>query len=737
MRSNFDVDSKLSSSRASSLLNVESAALIGSETRTDTSSHRKEALAIKSFVITADMTNETFAAALCNELSAAGAVYDSLRIVNTIPLLVSLHPCVATAGGSVWNSFSGTHMVIDNWSHLPHSLSILSCIQCRFGKSEAGDVNNDGWDSNGMVSWTEVFAHMPGLSDVSLAQSILPASLPTSLPASIMKFDVSSCRLTGTISSTLIAASNVPSLFLALYDNQISGTLPSNLFAPVQSNPSIQDLKVWFHGNNINGSIPVAFLDPLAGKNLPFFDLRLDSNRGLSGPIPTDLIPSSTLGTANFYLRLDKTNISGTLPEGFFSRFTSLNNLRFYAGDSQITGPLPNKLFGVNFAPASGFIIDLSNAKLNGTIPPGFISGNLQATRLLSTLELSLANNDLDGPIPSNLLWNEVVSTKKKESNAAIDTWSSSQLTTSAYWRFNHLKLRLSGNRLNGSIPAELLVTGSSFSANTGLCSVNLDHNMLSGSVPPQLLAAVSQASNSAEFKLNGNQLSGSLPPCPLGPKFTLQLQDNLLSGSIPPSWANCIFAIVGLDSNIELNGTIPTHLFNTTGLVVFTATNTSFDGDLPPIGTTMRTLTLTNTNFNFCSLSSIESIAGYELPSGSCDVRGTSACDCVEVYTPCFSSLNDSCPIMAPSEPAVSPSISPATTPNIVPDYEPVLVPTSPPSNMTPEEIPSSPVIPMTPFDPNAPSIEPNDTPTSSSASIVVTYVLIVTYCVAMLLFV
>lgn len=707
MRSDFEI----SSTRASLPLHV------GSATRIGSSANVEPELV---FIIPPGMTNASFEQALCVNYDQDFA---KILIVNSGRLPLSLPACVGTIGGNLGSAarFTSTYLVIENWSHLPSTLTTLSCQYCSFGKGEGGDVNNDGWDSDGMVSWSEVFTRMPNLAQIALTNSVLPASLPASLPETIESLDLTSCGLTGSISSTFLTGSIVPSLLLLLQNNKISGTLPSNLLAPLQSNALLTDLTLWLNNNNINGSIPDGLFDPLNGSPLNTFNVRLDGNRGLSGSMPSDLITFSGIDTLDFNLRLDNTNISGPIPEGFFSRFASTGTVEFYASGTQITGPLPNNLFGANWLPTGFVTLDLRNSKLNGTIPPSFVSGNLQLNQSILGLDLLLSNNELEGSIPSNLLWNEVVVTRKDSSSALkISSHLQSEAAPRASLKVStRLDLKLDGNRLTGSIPASLI--SESFNSSFASCSIDLRNNMLNGSISGLLFSSFPQTSSSVKLNAENNRLSGPLPPCPaMTAKIFLQLQNNSLVGSIPLSWEQCKFTQINLDTNAGINGTIPPSFFNSTGITTFSAAQTSLNGDLPSIGTTMSSLILVKTDIDFCSSSSILAVAGFEPSHGGCDVRETSACDCVEVYIPCLPTLNDTCSILVPSEPVVSPS-SPV----------PTEVPTSPPFDMAPEEPLSPPIIPTTPS--SVPSTEPEDAPTSSSTSIFVTSVLLLQGAVAL----
>ena len=691
-------------------LNDEPAIEIDSVTIGDTSGSRKEALWSRTFRITPEMTNDSFAAAFCSGSSS----YTSLLIDNDPQLRLTLPSCAGSAPSA--QIFISSYLVIENWSHFPANLITLSCAFCRFGQGEGAIAsNNDGWDSDGMVSWTEVFARFTSIRNLVLNYGVLPASLPTSLPVGLVGLQLESCGITGTLPSTLYSAfSDSKPTSLSLSKNKISGTIPSNLFAPLGSNSLFTDFFFDVSNNKLNGSLPGALLHPLAGKNLVRFAMLLQGNH-LSGQLPSTFISSAGLTTTSFEVALDHTDISGPIPEGFFSRLgASTTRVFFTASNTKITGPLPNNLFGTAWRPTY-FSLDLSNSKLNGTIPPGLICGNLQSNISLESMQLFLHNNDLEGSIPHNLLWNEVISSKKDSHS----TFTTARAALKVRVSFEFI---MSGNLLSGSIPSELF--SESFpSPSSGPVVVDLSNNLLTSTIPQQILASFSTTSSSStvNLKVQNNLLSGSPPLCPpIAAKLVLWLHNNALSGTIPTSWEECKFEAIFLDANVGLHGSIPSRLLNSTGLKVFSAANTSLDGDLPVIST-VTTLILTNTVMDFCSSSSLSVISGYNLPSRRCEVSGTSACECVEAYTPCSATLNDTCSILEPSaEPISLPSpISPVSTPTV-----PETVPSIPESTpYVPESTPATPIgAPTSPL-----STEPIDTPTSSCTSITTSLLLVV----------
>ena len=162
-----------------------------------------------------------------------------------------------------------------------------------------------------------------------------------------------------------------------------------------------------------------------------------------------------------------------------------------------------------------------------------------------SVVQVSLANNQLSGPIPPEL------------GNLA-----------------NLGRLYLLDNQLSGPIPPELANL-----ANLG--RLYLLDNQLSGPIPPEL----ANLANLSLLLLANNQLSGPIPPelGNLANLFTLRLANNQLSGPIPPELGN--LANLGrlyLQDN-QLSGPIPPELGNLANLGRMELFGNQLSGPIPP----------------------------------------------------------------------------------------------------------------------------------------------------------
>ncbi|ETR73625.1 MAG: hypothetical protein OMM_00802 [Candidatus Magnetoglobus multicellularis str. Araruama] len=161
----------------------------------------------------------------------------------------------------------------------------------------------------------------------------------------------------------------------------------------------------------------------------------------------------------------------------------------------------------------------------------------------------------------------------------------------------NIVRLNLSNNQLNGTIPAELgqlsslqslilsnnQLTGS-LSAELGqlsnLQSLVLSRNQLAGNIPSEL----AQLSNLQSLLLNDNQLTGSIPPelSQLSHLEYLYLYANKLTGSIPSQLGQIEnLQDLNLSSN-KLSGNIPSELGQLTNLQNLDLSFNELTGSLP-----------------------------------------------------------------------------------------------------------------------------------------------------------
>ncbi|XP_078171273.1 uncharacterized protein LOC144565373 [Carex rostrata] len=199
---------------------------------------------------------------------------------------------------------------------------------------------------------------------------------------------------------------------------------------------------------------------------------------------------------------------------------------------------LIGKLDALNFSALPSIkIFNLSNNKLNGTIPPSIY--------LLSKLTyINLSDNDLSGFIPSNI----------------------GNLT-------NIKSLCLLRNNLFGPIPPEI-------GKLRHLRNLDLSENFLSGEIPTNFI----NLTNLFFLQLRNNNLSGSIPPeiGKLRHLRELELSENFLSGKIPSGLGSLINMSIFNAWNNSLSGPIPSEIGNLTHLTHLDLSINFLSGEIP-----------------------------------------------------------------------------------------------------------------------------------------------------------
>jgi len=231
-----------------------------------------------------------------------------------------------------------------------------------------------------------------------------------------------------------------------LYNNNLSGTLPSDL----DDLTSLTALSLW--SNSIGGTIPSS-LSNLANLEI----LELDSNE-LTGSIPTQLGSITSLTE----LYLSSNNLDGAIPSEL-SGLTNLEILDLY--ENQLSGAIPTGLGTLSNLQ----ILDLEDNQLDSSIP-------MQLGNLANLLELYLSSNQLTGNIPTQL---------GSCANLEILYLGSNQLEGSIPTSLGNLLnlqlLDLSSNMLSGSIPSDI-------GDLENLDTLYLESNKLLGNLPSDLL---------------------------------------------------------------------------------------------------------------------------------------------------------------------------------------------------------------------------------------------------------
>ncbi|XVF65980.1 hypothetical protein PTKIN_Ptkin09bG0294100 [Pterospermum kingtungense] len=224
--------------------------------------------------------------------------------------------------------------------------------------------------------------------------------------------------LTGSIPKEIGHISTL--ILLLLNGNKLSGSLPDEL-------GSLSNLdRLQIDENSISGQIPKTFASLSSVKHLHF------NNNSLSGQIPPELSQLSTL----CHLLLDNNNLSGHLPP----EFSNLPNLRILQLDNNdFSGSDIPASYGNFFRLAK---LSLRNCRLQGAVP--------DLSRIPNLMYLDLSWNHLTGHIPTN---------KLSDNMTTIDL-SDNQLNGYIPESFSDLPwlqtLSLENNNLSGPVPTNI-----------------------------------------------------------------------------------------------------------------------------------------------------------------------------------------------------------------------------------------------------------------------------------------
>lgn len=523
------------------------------------------------------------------------------------------------------------------------------------------DTLLNGFDSYGNISWTELWTLFPSLKAFTAWNSGVYGLLPERLPTQVEHLALYLNELSGTISPNLfadIAASRPNELSIWIPNNHITGTIPENLMAPfagISQTASQSRFYLDFSNNELSGSLPPSLLHPLTSLSSSQFILILSGNK-FNGTIPNNFLPANLHRAASsFVLRLEGNDLSGTIPADLCSNLNTTTSFTISLGSNNLSGTLPPHLFDplISSTVTTGIGIELNGNKLSGTIPADLLTSALDTNTTMTGISIKLNNNEFSGPIPETLLYK--ISTNKRDSDRSTtegeggrtsstnardaydDLWSADEgeLTYLSITPTGQLMLDLDGNHLNGSIPKTLLkyvfppvMTAQSF--------LYIGSNNLTGSVPPELWTSISSVTGALIFNMTSNQLSGSLPSFCLatGIKLSLSFAFNDFTGSIPSTYGSCS-NVIGLTINNlpSLSGSIPSTLVNNPNFTSLFAYGTPLEGTLPAIPSNVRSLFLWNSTFDFCSPNANASFATF---TGFCDLSYTEACNCPEMYTDC-----------------------------------------------------------------------------------------------------
>lgn len=205
----------------------------------------------------------------------------------------------------------------------------------------------------------------------------------------------------------------------------------------------------------------------------------------------------------------------------------------------------------------------------------------------MTLLELSLASNEMTGPIPES-----------------VQFLKSLRI------------LALQFNQLSGALPQGLAKCDS-------IVVLNLQDNRFSGPIPPQL----SSCSALRIMHLYSNQLTGNLPPelAQLHLLTELRVWDNQLTGPIPPEYGNLKNLQVFHAGQNQLSGPIPTEIAGMEALEYLYLNDNRLTGSIPvaAFANIQQLKSVYLSNNSFADLQGTEELFRTMLPNVERDLNG------------------------------------------------------------------------------------------------------------------
>ncbi|KAM6579350.1 hypothetical protein CsatA_003124 [Cannabis sativa] len=345
--------------------------------------------------------------------------------------------------------------------------------------------------------------------------------------------------------------------FLSLYDNLLSGPIPSWIYSlPLLSSLSLSN-------NNLTGPIK-----EFHSKSLQY--LHLDSNK-LNGEIPNSIFQQENL----YSLDLSYNNLDGVVELSKFSLMSSylrildlsFNNFIVHSNNFSNNNPLPQ-------------LLQLGLASCNISAFPHF----LKSMKNLERLQLS--HNQIQGRIPK-WLWNNI-GTSLSDLNISHNFLTHVGQVPCKELQF----LDLRSNMIHGHlpiVPPSLIFffisknnlhgeISSTYCNLSGLQILDISNNNIQGKIP----SCLANLSSLSVLDFHKNNFSGEIPQGMfknLTNLRSLHLSGNHLEGSIPRSLRNCqSLEVLDVGSN-KITATFPYWLEELPKLQVLVLKSNRFHG--------------------------------------------------------------------------------------------------------------------------------------------------------------
>ncbi|KAM3220866.1 MDIS1-interacting receptor like kinase 2-like [Capsicum annuum] len=434
-----------------------------------------------------------------------------------------------------------------NYGYLSsQNLRWLEGLQClRYLVLTGVDISK----SSESFHWEKPISSLSNLMSLQLSNCNISGRIPTvqllnlTIPWSkLTSLDISFTREGGTVPPSL---SNSTSITVFLDDGcSIEGSIP----------PSITKLKklrlLMLNDNDITGQHPVSMSSLTS---LQYFKNNLNVDTPLS------LFRKSRLDQISFgMLEFTSCNMRGEIPK-FFSNLTGL--IILILANNSLSGAIPYWLFNL----PSLSVLDLLMNNFKGVIPP-----TIQLKSSPYPTIISLAGNNLQGPIPSKL------------ENVNVIDLSLNNLVVS------HL-LNLGQNKQTGTVQKELERV-------TSLRYLDLNGNEFEGSFP----TAIEKFQDLEMLNLAGNIFEGRIPKFIVYSYNTrFDVSPSALTGKIPEK-IGLLNGIPFLNlSHNNLFGLIPKSIGNMISLESLDLSCNNFTGEIPVTLTQLDFLAYLNLSYN------------------------------------------------------------------------------------------------------------------------------------------
>lgn len=440
--------------------------------------------------------------------------------------------------------------------------------------------------------------NLPNLENLFMDSNRITGNIPIFLSnaTKLVNFFLTENDLQGSIPSEFGKLMNLE--WFEFEYNRISGNFPFSIF----NISSLQILKA--RHNYLEGGVP-----PDIGTRLPNLQEIFLSHNQFSGEMPSTICNASKLVS----LEISNNSFNGPVPLmlgnlvhlrqlkfqhnlmvseprsqylDFLSSLVNCRDLEYLIIESNpLNGILPESIGNLS---SNLKVIDAARCKIKGVIPKGI--GNLSSISFLG-----LANNDLEGKIPSSFVGLQNLERLYLTRNKLVGT------VTAEICSLKRLGiLHLGENNLSGSIPhsisnltnlVELSLAANNFhsvipSGFWGLMrlqGLNLSRNQLHGFLAVEVgnLKAISI------MDLSSNDFSGELPDSlgNLQQLDSLYMSRNSFEGSIPRTFSNLVVLVfLDLSSN-ALSGVIPVSLESLRDLEYLNVSFNRLEGKIPERG--------------------------------------------------------------------------------------------------------------------------------------------------------